>query len=347
MDPTAPPLDEPPLHLPVNAVAAPIAYCSASGEIVSAAPMAASLLRRVCVVGNTPALLPPELWQLLERAPPGEPVEWRPPDDEKTLLDCTRYAVDGGGFLLFMREVADQRAELSKRLRQQRMESTGRLVASIAHDIRGSVASIVYSADFLDVSGGVVQTDALRETVQEICDASRRLQLTVDGLLDYARLGPTISVPVSVREVLNRAQSLLRSLYTDGPHRMRCDISPETNWVKGNPIVIEQILVNLLLNAAQCSDEPRMVVVTSCLSSAPGGIATHVCIRVADDGPGIPEHLRQSIFEPFFSTKSSGTGLGLTSAREAAENLDGALVLEPSERGACFALFLPRSEGPR
>jgi signal transduction histidine kinase len=344
MDPASTPtLSTSPL-LSVSDVSAPIAFCSASGQIVAAAPMATAVLRRLCACPGIPGPLPPELWQLLESVPPGEVIEWIAPGSARSVLGCTRFAVEGGCFLLLMRELSEERAELSKRLRRQRMESTGRLVASIAHDIRGSVASIVYSADFLDVSGGAVQTETLRETVQEICDASRRLQLTVDGLLDYARLGPTISVPVSIREALNRAQSLLRSFYTNGPHRLRCEIPPETNWVRGNPIVIEQILVNLLLNAAQCSDKPRLVLVTSCLSSAPGTIASHICIRVADDGPGIPEHLRESIFDAFFSTRPDGTGLGLTSAREAAENLDGALVLEPSDRGACFAVFLPRSE---
>ncbi len=345
MEPSTTLVDLASLHLAVRGIAAPMAYCSDAGHVVAAAPMAAALLRRRCDL-EIPGPLPADLWKLLDGVPAGEAVEWRAPDAGGCLLGCTRFAVGGGGFLLLMRELSEERIELSKRLRSQRMESTGRLVASIAHDIRSSVASNVYSADFLDVSGETVQAETLRETVQEICDASRRLQLTVDGLLDYARLGPTISVPVSLREVLNRAQSLLRSFYTDGPHRMHCAISPETSWVKGNPIVVEQIFVNLLLNAAQCSDEPRRVVVSSCLGSAPGQVVPSICIRVADDGPGIAGHLRKSIFDPFFSTKTGGTGLGLTSAREAAENLDGALILEPSERGACFAVFLPRSEKP-
>ncbi len=83
------------------------------------------------------------------------------------------------------------------------------------------------------MSGPAVNEVTLRETVQEICDASRRLQLTVDGLLDYARLGPTIAVPVSLREVMNRAQGLLRSFYRSGSHRLRVGIAPEADWVRG------------------------------------------------------------------------------------------------------------------
>jgi two-component system sensor histidine kinase FlrB len=332
-------------------VAAPIAFCSSAGELETGTPMALSLLRRLRVLERAPSPLPAELWRLLDQTPPGEAVEWRPPEAGRSLLGCTRYAVEWGGFLLLMREVSDKHAALSERLHRQRLESTGRLVASIAHDIRSSVASIVYSADFLDVSGPAVSEVTLRETVQEICDASRRLQLTVDGLLDYARLGPTIAVPVSLCEVMNRAQGLLRSFYRSGSHRLCVEIAQEADWVRGNPIVIEQIFVNLLINAAECSSDPRLVVVSSSIEDLPGSSRSsgpsHVCVRVADDGPGVARTLRDSIFEPFFTTKSNGTGLGLPTAREAAESQQGGLVLEEASRGATFAVFLPRSEGPR
>ena len=72
-----------------------------------------------------------------------------------------------------------------------------------------------------------------------------------------------------------------------------------------------------------------------------------MCVRVADDGPGVSRALRDSIFDPFFTTKSNGTGLGLPTAREAAESQQGRLILEEATRGATFAVFLPRSEGPR
>jgi two-component system C4-dicarboxylate transport sensor histidine kinase DctB len=281
----------------------------------------------------------------------GEAVEWRPPSAQRNVLGCTRYDVSRRGCLLLMREVSEKHLALSERLHRQRLEATGRLVASIAHDIRSSVASIVYSADFLSVSGAALTRDVLGETVHEISEASRRLQLTVDGLLDYARLGPSISVPVSLRETFNRSQGLLRSLYREGAHRLRVDLAPDAEWVRGNPITIEQIFVNLLLNAAESSSEPRLVLVSSraaALPDAPNPCElSHVCIRVHDDGPGIPDAIRESVFDPFFTTKREGTGLGLTSAREAAESFDGRLVLEPAEQGACFAVFLRRSEGPR
>ena len=337
--------------LALSAIEAPIAVCSSNGQLEVATPAALSLLRRLGVVDTTPAPLPEDLWRLLERADVGEAVEWRPPHAKRDLLGLTRYAVSSRGSLLLMQEVSEKHRAFSKRLHRQRLESTGRLVASIAHDIRSSVASIVYSADFLSVSGNSLTPSALKETVQEISDASRRLRLTVDGLLDYARLGPSIAIPVSLRDVFNRSQGLLRALYREGAHRLKVELLPGAEWASGNPITIEQIFVNLLLNAAEASSEPRVVSVSSEASIAPDAPPdaelTHVCVRVSDDGPGIPESVRDSIFDPFFTTKLNGTGIGLTAAREAAESFDGRLLLEPAEKGACFAVYLRRSEGPK
>ncbi|MCA9708163.1 MAG: hypothetical protein KDK70_20090 [Myxococcales bacterium] len=329
-------------------IEAPLALCSTAGRIRSLTPEALELFRRLDVLQRVPAPLPRPLWDVLDQAPLGQAVEWRPPARSREVLGCTRYRARDG-YLLLLQEVSDVHAASSRRLHRQRLEATGRLVASIAHELRNSVSSIVYSVDLLDLSGADVPPQTLRETIQEIMDASRRLQGTVDGLLDYARLGPALSVPVSLREVLTRAQGFLRSLYHDGSHRMKVHISPAAEWVQGNSIIIEQIFVNLLLNAAEAAREPVTVLVTSELARGPAvpvGEAPMIRVHVRDDGPGIPSTLRESIFDPFFTTREHGTGLGLTNAAEAAQSLGGALVLEDAPAGACFALYLPPGERP-
>ena len=87
----------------------------------------------------------------------------------------------------------------------------------------------------------------------EMLAATSRVQATVAGLLDYARLGPSISVPVALDEVLTRAQGFLRSVYREGSHQMRVQLAPDARIVRGNTLSIEQIFVNLLLNAAEAA----------------------------------------------------------------------------------------------
>lgn len=329
-------------------VEAPLALCSTVGDVQTLTPEALELLRRLSMLQGIPAPLPDALWQVLEQAPLGQSVEWRPPTGTRDVLSCTRYRARDG-YLLLLQEVSDAHAASSRRLHRQRLEATGRLVASIAHELRNSVSSIVYSADLLLISGGDVPPETLGETVQEIMDASRRLQATVDGLLDYARLGPTLSVPVSLREVLTRAQGFLRSLYHDGSHQMKVHIASSAEWVQGNSIIIEQIFVNLLLNAAEANTDPVTVLITSELAPPPGapvGAEPMVRVHVRDNGPGIPSALRESIFEPFFTTREHGTGLGLNNAVDAARSLGGSLILEEVAAGACFALYLPPGDKP-
>lgn len=334
--------------LDIATVEAPIALCTDSGMIQAATAPALALLQRVSVLVQTPAPVPPELWRLLERTPNGEAVEWRPPGARHEVLGFTRYFAARGLYVLLMREVSQKQIELSERLHRQRVDTTERLVASIAHDIRSSVASVVYSADFLNVSGSSIAPKVLSETVRDLSKASANLQLTVDALLDYAHLGPSVSVPVQLRDVLNRALGSLRSHYNDGTHRVRMDVAPRAEWVRGNPIVIEQIFVNLLLNAAEASSAPRCVIVTAFPEPRPRsprvGTPFYVCVRVWDDGPGIPADNRPFVFDPFFTTKSGNPGLGLAIARQAAESLEGVLELSEDESGTCFSLYLPGYE---
>ncbi|HYP88079.1 MAG TPA: HAMP domain-containing sensor histidine kinase [Polyangiaceae bacterium] len=335
--------------LDIATVEAPIALCTAAGVLQAATAPALALLRRIAAVNELPSPIPADLWRLLERTATGEAVEWRPLGLANEVLGCTRYPAAPGGYVLLMREVSSKRLALSERLHRQRIDLTERLVASIARDLRSSVASVVYSADFLNGRGDGIEPAVLAETVRDISKASANLQQTLDALLDFAHLGPSVSVPVQLREVLNRALGSLRNHYRDGAHRLRVDVAPRAELVRGNPLVIEQIFVNLLLNAVEASAAPRCVIVTAFPALRPldrrAGMPFSICIRVWDDGPGIPPDHRPFVFDPFFTTKQGNPGLGLVIARQAAESLDGHLELTDDETGTCFSLYLPGYEG--
>lgn len=338
-----------PRVLDIAAVEAPIALCTATGVLQVATAPALALLRRIAVIEQLPSAVPAALWRLLERTATGEAVEWRPLGLAHEVLGCTRYPAAPGNYVLLMREVSSKRLALAERLHRQRLDLTERLVASIARELRSSVANVVYSADFLSGRGQGIEPSVLAETLKDISKASTSLQQTLDALLDYAHLGPSVSVPVPLRDVLGRALGSLRNHYRDGAHRLRVDVAPRAEFVRGNPLVIEQILVNLLLNAVEASAAPRCVIVTAFPALIPldqrAGPPRSICVRVWDDGPGIaPEH-RPFIFDPFFTTKQGSPGLGLVIARQAAESLEGHLELSDDETGTCFSLYLPGYEG--
>lgn len=336
-------LERPTFTVDFAHVEAPLLLCSANGDVVAATPTSRELLYRLSILLEVPGRLPTELWATLDRTSLGTSVQWRPPGTSHIVLGCTRYRARDG-FLLTMKELSDVHAAQSRRFHRQRLESTGRLVASIAHELRNPVASIVYSADLLAMYGPNVPPETLAEVMGEMIAATTRVQATVAGLLDYARLGPSISVPVALDEVLTRAQGFLRSVYREGSHQMRVELAPDARIVRGNTLSIEQIFVNLLLNAAEAATKAVTVRIKASLASPPDESSDSpqlVRITVHDDGVGIPPSLRESVFEPFFTTREEGTGLGLNNAREAAESLGGGLTLAESSSGACFVVWLP------
>jgi signal transduction histidine kinase len=143
-------------------------------------------------------------------------------------------------------------------------------------------------------------------------------------------------------------ESLLRPQVRDGGHHLLVQVSPEASWVRCNSLVVEQVLVNLLMNAMEASSNAVHVTLTTLrvnAAQAPSSVRALctggdlVRLAVEDDGPGVAPELRERIFEPFFTTKPDGTGLGLPMAREALASTGAALTLEPSAKGARFVLW--------
>jgi signal transduction histidine kinase len=244
---------------------------------------------------------------------------------------------------------AELRRQLGDSFHRQHLEATARLLASVAHDVRSALASIVYSADFLDERGTHIGEEVLRATVHDIGAAARRLQLTVDSLLDYARLGPVISVPVSLRDVLSRAQGLLRSFFRDGAHGLRIEIGEGAEWVRGNPVVVEQIFVNLLLSAAECAEAPSQFTVRARSAPPPAaeGSGTLVQVRIVGDCPLFACHVADAAPDAQAAAWQDGLRLALADAEAAAAVQGGELTCERGADGLCFVVRLPRSEGPR
>jgi signal transduction histidine kinase len=321
-------------------IGAPIAVCTKRGEVIGLSPRARTVLEGVGISTELiPFALPETLWAEFSSVPEGEAIEWRSVWETQASLGCTRYQLGGEHSVVLMREVSAKRREFSRRLHQQRLESTGRMVASIAHDVRTALASILYNSAFLSSSVQGMGEREVAEVATEIHDASRRLQGICNGLLGFAKLGPPVADDIPVQDVVSRVCSLVRPMYRERDHVLRAQAIPGALTIRGNSLLIDQILVNLLVNAAE-SSEKSLHVNIEC-GGVTDDVPPMVRIRVSDDGPGVPDALRQRIFEPFFTTHAEGSGLGLTTAREAAREMGGDLLLEPTAGGACFVAVLP------
>jgi signal transduction histidine kinase len=334
-------------RLRLNDIGAPLALLDDHGCVLAASPSAAALLARFQLATELPAALPPDLARELVSWPFGTPILWRPRADHDAVLGCTHYALGDRRRLLLMREITEQQRALSKRMHQQRLEATGRLAAQMAHDLRTPLSSIVYNLDLLQTRACELSTSS-RELLREAQLAADQMRRTIAGLLDFVRLGPPVSATQSLRETFDRVSSLLRPVFRAGAHELRIELHDRQVRLRGNPLTIEQIFVNLLVNAIESSDRPVQVRIASERAAAaapcqraPRAIEDMVRIRVIDDGPGIPAELVATVFEPFVTSKPHGTGLGLTIARDAARSLGGSIAVEATATGCAMAVMLP------
>lgn len=341
-------------RLRLDDIGAPLAVLDDSACVLDATPAAAALMARFQLAGTLPAPLPPDLARELASAPFGVPIIWRPRTELDAVLGCTRYALGDNRRLLLMREITEQQRALSRRMHRQRLEETGRLAAQMAHDLRSPLSSIVYNVDLLQNGGVDLSSASARELLHETQIAADQMRRSIAGLLDFVRLGPPVCATQSLRETVDRVSSLLRPAFRAGAHELSIELHDEHVRLRGNPLTIEQIFVNLLVNATEAtvrSGHIRIVsdpVVNTSLPGRPWRSDDMVRIRVIDDGPGIPAELAATVFEPFVTSKPQGTGLGLTIAREAAQSLGGALAHEPTRTGCAMAVVLPvtRAEEP-
>ena len=221
-------------------------------------------------------------------------------------------------------------------IRQEQLRSTGRLAAEIAHQLKNPLAIINNAAFSLQKS----LTDAKPAAVQQlemIREEVGRSDRIITKLMGYAQLAEGRVERLDVREEVDRA--LERAF----PPALQHEVKIEVHCAKELPPLLMQrahlreVLVNLLANARDALNSKGRIDVNVRLDDR-----NSVVIAITDDGPGIPEYQREHIFEPYFSTKEKGTGLGLAVVRHNTEIYGGKAVVESTlGKGTTFTLIFP------
>jgi len=223
-----------------------------------------------------------------------------------------------------------------------RLATIGRMANSISHDLRHYLSAMYANAEFLGYSQ---TTEAERsELLCEVRLAVQGMTEMIDSLLIFGRTGQSFHPShESLPALIDRTLALIRTHPDANGVRFAVGAMAQVE-AHVDARNVERAIYNLLLNASQSSkrgsDHPSVSI-----SLADSALQIH--IRVTDNGLGVPEAIRSSLFEPFVSAgKESGIGLGLTVARRVAEDHGGYVVLEQSEPGATtFVLCLGKSSG--
>ncbi|MDX1650383.1 MAG: ATP-binding protein [Myxococcota bacterium] len=232
----------------------------------------------------------------------------------------------------------------------EKLAAIGQLAAGIAHEVRNPLGVIRSSASM--VQEAFEEGDDAHRACGFICEEIDRLEGLIASLLAFAR-------PVELQRKVVPAGALVdRALRVAGPELARRGAAVEREEhadarVHADPDLAAQVLIDLLANAAEALEGGpeagggRRVAVRSVAEEE------RVLFEVADDGPGVPPAAEGRLFEPFFTTRARGTGLGLAMASRIAQAHGGELVHRPGRglgvagRGACFRLALPRAAAGR
>lgn len=239
--------------------------------------------------------------------------------------------------LVSLEDLSEQR----EKVQDVKLASLGQLTASIAHEIRNPLGAISHAAQLMTESQNLDKADL--RLLQIIQSNARRMNLTIESVLNLSRKKEPSREPIKLKAWLNEftRDFCLQNQLPD--NKVTLFIEPADTTVDFDPAHLNQIIWNLCRNAVKYAHDTP----TKLQLDIQGGTPSHtrdVLLNIIDNGKGIPEDLRQRLFEPFFTTSTKGTGLGLFMARELClsngANLE--YIALPAG-GSCFRIVFSRT----
>ena len=240
-----------------------------------------------------------------------------------------------------------QRAEADAR-RSERLAALGQLSAGLAHEIRNPLNVIKGSAEML--AEKLKNSEPLSgELAGYISSEVNRLNALVARFLDFARPSHLDLKPQKMDEIVERAVESVEAHSPGAGVRVERHYAKDLPEISADAQLCESIFVNLIQNAYQAMDtasNEREKILRLTIEPETSSGRTGIGVTVADSGPGVPPELREEIFNPFFTSKTEGVGLGLALVAKFVDDHLGSIHLEnTSGPGARFHVFLPGSAG--
>lgn len=269
------------------------------------------------------------------------------------LVSLCLLLVFGGGLaaIIYRDLIAPLRVKLveSRALleRQEKLASLGMLAAGVAHEIRNPLTAIKARL--------FTQQKMLKPNTPEHADASvigqeiNRLERIVKDFLLFARPSDPDFCPVPAVQPLRQIEALLGKSLGEAGIRLSVENVAGDLWVRMDPQQIQQVLINLVQNAADAIGRDGSILLGARPDqrSLDGRVQQVVVLEVTDTGKGMAPEVEKRLFDPFFTTKDAGTGLGLPIAARIVEKHDGVIQYQTRVgHGTTFGIVLPRAEAP-
>jgi PAS domain S-box-containing protein len=247
-------------------------------------------------------------------------------------------------------EISERKQLEEQLLQSQKMEAVGQLAGGVAHDFNNILTAIVGYTDLLAVD--FQGNDRSLEDLDEIRKAARRAAALTRQLLAFSRKQVLEPRVIELNGLVQNLDKMLRSLITENID-LRAELSPDISAVRADPNQIEQVIMNLAINARDAMPKGGTLTIETRNATLDADYAAqhvsvvpgeYVMLAVSDTGHGMDEKTKARIFEPFFTTKPEGrgTGLGLSTVYGIVKQSGGNIWLytEPG-KGTTFKVYLP------
>lgn len=238
-----------------------------------------------------------------------------------------------------LRQTRQQMEEAQRKLIQaEKLASIGRIAATIAHEIRNPLTSVKLNIQKVLFGSNLESKE--KEHLFLTQEGIEQIEKFIRELLDFTRVSELRVERFSLNEIISSAVKLLADCFREKQINLKVEVSPSLPFLMVDGDKIRQVFLNLLRNAQEAVEPGGHVGIRAESTIFDG--KPWVRVLVDDDGCGIPEKDWENVFEPFYTTKSSGFGLGLANARKIIEQHHGRVrIVKKEGKGVCFEIILP------
>jgi PAS domain S-box-containing protein len=275
-----------------------------------------------------------------------------PMDEDGNKLDmkwvhCRASTIEYGGkkgILINMMDVTRTK-QLEDFLRiQDKMSSLGRVAAGIAHEIRNPLSGInIYLGTLEKMYDKEDNLEKVKQIFGQLKSASDKIESVIRRVMDFSKPGEPKLVLTDINEPIEEAINLSSVTLRKRGIKLEKTLAGDLQPCPADPHLIEQVILNLITNAAEAMknvDGAKIIEVTSSMEN------NLITVKICDSGPGIPSHLREKIFDPFYTTKNGSTGIGLSLSHRIITDHGGSFNVASSKwGGAEFRIEIPTKRG--
>ena len=275
------------------------------------------------------------------------PIDFEASDSSgKTTFEMRAYP-SNGGVSVFFRDVSERKRAEEERLTTSKLESLGTLAGGIAHDLNNILTVISGNIGLAQIEAPA-NGGTLLSFLSKAGQAAQHAAHLSSQLLTFSKGGAPLKRVAAISELLTQAAQF--SLYGSNL-RADMDIAADLWKADVDSTQIEQVINGLIINAREAMPHGGRVRVAAhnveidSATSLPLSPGRYIKVSISDGGPGVPEELATKIFDPYFTTKTAGSGLGLSIGYSIIKKHGGFLHLEDSSaEGATFSFYLPASQ---